>query len=740
MSKLEYAVKFPTDFPSAYSGVFLINRNELITGHVNGLVVRWNISNNTYKIILNFDSIVQTISNYKEEKIAIGYNSGGLYIYDLNLEKLIVIQKPTHNVNQRVWKTKWIEKNYLIMTSTYGEIRLIHFVDDEHWENYQLSHSREAVFALNNYDSRLITGDYQGFITIWDFKDGTYEATEKTAINGTIQGLYWYSEKCFAAINKSGKLYLFEKDLNNNWQISTEVDISKDRGNCVILSHDGDTIFAGTDSEIIQFDISTNLVKTIDLRNVKELYFNEENIFTLTSYGLLKFHKTSLVIPPDIINYRFKKISLLGHTGTGKSTFCNLLIYDNVEKLPSTFGKRIWNLNLPNDGDTQKRIIFLDHGGQETVLDTFLSFLNDSDIILIFYSQIDKKTFERAYELLFEVRKKVGENIDIYFVQTFIDHELDEVPYTVIDELIKKKIIKDVIEMSPSEKIGVEDFYNKVIDKIDWEKSKFMISSPYIEGINNTINIMRESKVSTISFEEFKTKYQENIKSVIPEKHLKYLLNDASNQGIIEYYPNILKDIIIIHDKLFDKMRTEIPILVDHNKGIINYLEIESKFDNKNYVKILDEMFIQSKNCFQFHNIRIFPHKLKETGLNIPQFYQDYLSITKEYIINLKYNGLDDIEINKLLEALSDLKLQCIDASKTEGLFTWNDSAFIYYIFQERGSSIIGKSINITYYVAGKKSEVIERLKNTFYEIILKLYDVTPDKTKNGVNDLKKTK
>ena len=38
-----------------------------------------------------------------------------------------------------------------------------------------------------------------------------------------------------------------------------------------------------------------------------------------------------------------------------------------------------------NDKIPERRIIFHDHGGQETVLGTYLPFLTDSDIILIFF-------------------------------------------------------------------------------------------------------------------------------------------------------------------------------------------------------------------------------------------------------------------------------------------------------------------------------------------------------------------
>ena len=53
----------------------------------------------------------------------------------------------------------------------------------------------------------------------------------------------------------------------------------------------------------------------------------------------------------------------------------------------------------------------------------------------------------------------------------------------------------------------------------------------------------------------------------VPASHLKFLLKSFSSQGLIEYYSDL--ESIIFQDETFEKLRTNIPVLVAHNNGII---------------------------------------------------------------------------------------------------------------------------------------------------------------------------
>jgi hypothetical protein len=93
------------------------------------------------------------------------------------------------------------------------------------------------------------------------------------------------------------------------------------------------------------------------------------------------------------------------------------------------------------------------------------------------------------------------------------------------------------------------------------------------------------------------------------------------------------------------------------------------------------------------------------------------------------------IEIDRLIEALSELNLACIDASQTDGLFSWGELACIYYNFQTIGDSIRGYQVGCRYFLAGKKNETVLRLKKEFESIIEGLYGPS---LKEGQDQVKK--
>ncbi len=438
----------------------------------------------------------------------------------------------------------------------------------------------------------------------------------------------------------------------------------------------------------------------------------------MNNNGLYSFEVRPVEIAKELINYRFVKISLLGHTGTGKTTFCNRMMNEDVSNIYSTFGKKIFNLKMQDEKGTDKRIIFHDHGGQETVLDTFIPFLKDSDIILIFYKQTDKITFNRALDILDELKGKVSENTNIYFVQTFVDHELDEIPYKTIERLVKNHAIIDLIKMSPKQKIGFDAFETKILEKIDWNSTKIMVQSPFIEGISRTFSVLQEKGYPVIVFETFKQIYQDVVGERVSERHLKFLLKDYTNQGVIEFYPEI-SELIIFNDEEFNRMRTEVPIFVDQMKGVVNIKTLNKRFDNEEFLTILDEMYVKSGVAIKNGELRIFPHKLPEEQIELPEPYKKSLVGEERSVLFL---DLKRMEIDRLITSLSELGLQSVAVTNSEGLFTWEENAFIYYFIQEERRGALKRQMKFTFFVGGNKPRMKERLKTEFSTIVERLY------------------
>jgi GTPase SAR1 family protein len=727
--KLTVKVSFPKDFPPATAGILLLDRNILITGHENGFLVEWNIIDGSYQILLRSDSPVMTISYSGSNRIAVGYHSGGLFVLDLKEKHNVkTVRIPKYSVNSRIWRTTWASTRNLLLTSTYGEITSF-YESGENWiENYMgLKGHSDSVFGIDSINGKYIaTGDYKGKIIIWEFADNQYLIVHNVGVVGNIQDVHWHSEQCFAAITNAGKIYLFESPKKEKvWQTVVEVNVANSRGVCVNVTEDGKTIFAGTDEEIIQFDLDSYQSETIDVPNVKRIFSSKGQIYVLTSSGLYCFERTEIRIKKEFINYKFVKISLLGHTGTGKTTFCNRMLSSSINSIHSTFGKRIFTWRLKKEKEIEKRMMFHDHGGQETVLDTFIPFLQDSDIILIFYRQTDETTFNKSIEILDEIRDKVSRNIPVYFVQTFINHELDAIPHEIVEGLIENKKIVDCAKISPKDNIGIDDFRKRLLESIDWELARIMVQSPYIDGVSKTLSVLQDKGYPVIPFDTFKQTYQDVIGTTISARHLRFLLEDYTNQGIIEYYPKI-SELIILDDAPFNKMRTDVPIYADQMDGVVNINDIHKKFDNDTLLPILDEMYLQSGIAIKNEELRIFPHRLSEKALDLPEEYKKDLADKEPFEIFVAHQK---IEIGRLIELLSELHLQCIRLTKQEGLFSWEKSAYVYYFAQEERRGVSGKYVKFGYFIGGNNAKIKDRLGKSFFAAVERAFGPTVDIT-----------
>jgi len=724
---LDEIVAFPENFPPVTTGVLLLRNNVLITGHENGFVIRWDIQQKKkYSELYNCKSPVRTISSSDDNEIAVGCSSGGLVVIPLDKPKeMEIIRKPTYDKYGRVWRTIWSGKDKLIMTSTYGELRSFDRIGPHRWETSEMQGHSNSIFAIGSSNGKyLLTGDYSGNILIWEDRDNNFEKIQRLNIPQTVQDVHWFNDEVFAVINRSGRIYLFERESENanRWQAIIEIDIATSTGNCVNITDDGRTVFAGTSNEVIQFDRDSQQTDQISITESKRIFSHGNTIYVLTSQGLHSFERKNVEVRKDLVKYRFAKISLLGHTQTGKTTLCNYIMFNTIKDAKSTFGKRVWNWILPKDNSVEKRIVLSDHGGQEAVLETFLPFLKDSDLFLIFFKQIDKMTFEKACRILDLVRKNVSVDTKIMFVQTFIDHKMNEIPEIKIQQLKSKGEIIDNIKISPKEKTGLGEFKKRILDAIPWASTRIMIKSPYTEGISQALTYVQEKGYPAVAYGKFKTLYQDLIGDKISDRHLRFLLKDYTNQGIIEYYPEIT-DLLIFNDERYNKLMTNIPIYAEHKKGIVSIEELKEKFRDSAYLRIIDEVYANSGITIRNGNLRIFPDKLTKEPIEIPKFHKERLKEPQQ--IRLPYRF---VEIGRLVEALSEIKLQCIMASQREGIFAWGDRAYIYYSFAESGDNISGRYIQCTYYTGGKNEPRRKRLVNAFNSIIGKLYGILPEK------------
>lgn len=731
----KYLLTF-SEFPNVITGVFLPNENLLITGHQNGLVIKWDTTKTTYDLLYKCPSKVETISCIDDNKIVVGSNAGNLLVIDLeNPKSPDVIQEATYSVHSRVWRTFSPRSDGLVVTSTYGVMNLLDKKPSGQWEKVALSGHSNSVFGLSGYDGNLIaSGDYRGNILIWKLKGDEYKIIQRLKINQAVEDIAWHGDETLVIIDQSGRISLFEKLRGNieRWQLVFEIDNASSFGSCIHITEDGKTVFAGTDDEVIQFDIDSQQVGLINIKGARKIFSEGNLVFVLTKGGFQCFERREVEVQAAFIKYRYAKISLVGHTGVGKSTLCNFIITGSAGDIKSTFGKRVWTWILPRDDKLEKRVIFHDHGGQETVLGTFLPLLADSDLILILFQKNDKSTFTTALETLEQLRKNLSPKTNIFLVQTFIDQDVRDFDENLLKRIVDEKKIDGHFEVCPPQGKGIEFLKTQLMKDISWENTRIMIQSQYASGAIETISALAEKDVNVIPFEDLKRYYVETLGLKVSGRHLKFLLRDLSNQGIVDYHPEV-SNLVIINDEEFNKLRTNVPIFVETKNGIVSMDELASKFDHREYLAILDSVYQNYNIAIKNRDLRIFPEKLRTEQISIPEPYSVFLKDMPQP--EERFLRFQKIEISRLIGALSELNLGCIDASQTDGLFSWGEMACVYYSFRILGDAIRGYKVKCTYFIGGKKKETIDRLKGEFETIVEGLYGPF---TPNELNQVKK--
>jgi len=703
-----------------------------MTGHQNGLVIKWDTNKGTYDVLFKCPSKIETISLVESRKIVVGSNAGNLLIIDLgNPKNPEIIQEATYSVHSRIWRALSPKPDSIVMTSTYGVVNLLRKQADGQWEKDSLSGHSNSVFGIAGYDGNLMSsGDYRGNILVWEPEADLYKTIQRLKINQAVEDIAWHGDETFVVIDQSGRISLFEKLKNvKQWQLVFEIDNASSSGNCIRITEDGKTVFAGTDNEVIQFDIDSQQVGLIDIKGATRIFCEGNRVYVLTKGGFQYFERKEIEVPAAFIKYRYVKISLVGHTGVGKSTLCNFITTGSPGNVKSTFGKRVWTWTVPSDDKLEKRVIFHDHGGQETVLGTFLPLLADSDIILVLFQKNDKITFTTALETLEQLRKSLNPKTKIFFVQTFVDQDVHDFDENVLKKIIEEKKISGHFEVCPPTGQGIELLKAQLMKEVSWEDARIMIQSQHADGAIKTISSLVEKDVNVIAFDDLKDYYFEVLGSKVSARHLKFLLRDLNNQGIIDYHPEV-SSLVIINDEEFNKLRTNVPIFVETKNGIVSLDVLDKHFDHYEYLTILDLIYQNYKIAIKNRDVRIFPEKLKAKQISVPE---PYSTLLKDQAPKERFFRFQEVEISRLIEALSELNLGCVDASQTDGLFSWGELACVYYSFQTLGDAIRGYKVNCTYFIGGKKKETVLRLEREFEGIIEGLYGPFKDRTSNQV-------
>lgn len=725
----EKLFEFPNEFPPITTGLLLLDKGQIITGHHNGFVVKWDIESSKHEILHDCGDRIETISKSPSDQILVGCHSGLIFYFDLTeSKKQILIQESSSATSSRVWKSIWPTNDNFLTTSTYGGLNLFHKTNSE-WKHTLLFGHHHSIFAITNKNGNfIVSGDYNGNIIIWEKNNEEYNSISELKIESSVEDIVWIKDESFATIDDLGQINVVEFDQTlQKWKIVLGVNIATSRGRCIHATDDGKTIFAGTHTELIQYDVDSQRIQKINMDFTKKIFSQNNKIYVLTKSSLFVFERSLVETPLELIKYKYAKISLIGHTGVGKSTLCSKLT-GSLDTIKSTFGKKIWTLTLPKNDGPEKRMIFHDHGGQETVLSTFLPFLSDSNLVLVFFAKNDKTTFTKAIEIIDELKNILTTKSKIFLVQTFIDENIRDVSEGLIHELIESGDVVDCLNISPLTDEGIPEFMARLMSEIDWSNSKIMAQSAFVEGVMKTITELSINDGTVVDFNSVRHYFENQNKLSIPTTHLDFLLTSFSNQGLIEYYPEILKSVIFYHDE-YNELRSNVPILADQKHGIISFKELESYFKPSSYLQMLDKVFLKFSIAIKDNDWRIFPTKLKKEGIILSQYYLNLLQ-KPHYKERLDFSH-QKIKLGSLISSLIDLKLHCIDASKKDGLFSWETNAFVYYSISEEGDSISGRFLRITYFIGGKNKKIYDKLNLEFSSILSRVFGAEISRTKS---------
>jgi hypothetical protein len=287
-----------------------------------------------------------------------------------------------------------------------------------------------------------------------------------------------------------------------------------------------------------------------------------------------------------------------------------------------------------------------------------------------------------------------------------------------VNALVKRWGIADCLNACPPTGEGMNYVKERIVQTISWKNARTMIQSDAVQKLTELVVGLLGQNVPVASFGEIKSRYEKVTGTPISSGHMKFLLSNFSDQGIIEYYPSVL-DAVIFNDKEYNRLKSEIPFYVSDRNGIVSIDELRRKFKPVQYVEILDRLYLGVGVAIQNRDLRIFPANLRDGEISIPHDFKDMLKEAEKQTREFRPQRPSSAP---LIAALSELNMGCVDASKSEGFFSWEKNAYVYYTFNLTGDVVTGRHLQIAYYTGGKRDEIVKRLRKEFDEIIEHLY------------------
>ena len=723
--EIESIFDFPKGTPEISCASWSMDGNVLVTGHINGFFAIWDVHRQRLVKKSNLGSLVKKIDISVKNEVLIACYSGDIFLLsNLSGNTIKLIKKGENNKYTRIWNLNWVDATSFIATSTYGKIFVYSKSEDGTWEFTQLVQHNNSIFSSGIFKDKLATGDYTGLIIIWKLISNQFEVIAKIKTSSVIEDIKWKNETSFSALTMTGHvLYIEFDEVDKSWSIVFDAFVALERGISNDFVNSGKDIIAITGGELLHIGLNSQQVnknkvnKGITIDRLKK-----DDVRVVTQSSILKIKVHDIRIDSSLIKYKYAKISLFGHTNVGKSRLCDNIVGGHEYDEQSTYGKKIWEWDI-NSQEEKKKVVFHDHGGQSSVMYTYIPFILDSDILLLLFSKTDKTTLDIIMDLLPKIKERISENTKIMLVETKTDQVLQEISDDRLQEMVKNGIAMDALKTSSVNGTGIEELKSKLMKEISWDKARVIIRSKESENLLEIIKELQKKEAYIFPWKEIQKRYNSKY-GTISQIHLKFLLGSFSNEGVIEYYPEA-SDYIVFGGKHYKELRSEIPIYASEKNGIVNINEVLKKFSGQEsyskleeYIKIIDSLFQRYKIHIKNNALRIYPEKLRDNVINTKDAGFDF-SRSKIDVLTV---NLPKIDHSKLIEALCDMALQCVDLTAREGLFKWEDNAYIYYSISQTGDDISGIKNEFRFYLGGKVEKYVKRLREAFINLVDSFY------------------
>ena len=143
--ELTTLLKFPKESSVVTTGVFFHKKGILITGHENGVVALWALSEGaSFRILYDCHSRIDTISSSPKGELVVGFHQGEIVVLSPD-GKSTVVESARYGVKLRIWASVWLNENSFAVGSTYGEVKLFVRKDNQWTKTFY----KIGAFSLN---------------------------------------------------------------------------------------------------------------------------------------------------------------------------------------------------------------------------------------------------------------------------------------------------------------------------------------------------------------------------------------------------------------------------------------------------------------------------------------------------------------------------------------------------------------------------------------------------------------